>query len=332
MSGNAPIATVFGGAGFLGRYIVKRLADQGWRVRVACRRPHEAGFVRPYGFVGQVEPIQCNLRYPESVAAVLMGADAVVNCVGILNSVGDNDFEAVQEDGAETIARLAADEGITRAVHISAIGADASSGSAYARTKAAGEAAMQKYLPDVVILRPSILFGSEDEFFNKFAGMARMFPLLPVVAGETKFQPVFVDDVAAAAANAITQGAEPSVYELGGPEVKSFKALMELMLDTIMIKRPVVNLPLPIAKLQAGIFDTFQTLSFGLWENTLVTRDQVKLLTSGDNIVAADARGLADLGVSPTALDAVLESYLYRFRPEGQYTEMTRSARDLTNN
>ncbi|MFS4436649.1 complex I NDUFA9 subunit family protein [Paracoccaceae bacterium GXU_MW_L88] len=332
MDGNAPIAVVFGGSGFLGRYIVKRLADRGWRVRVATRRPHEAGFVRPYGYVGQVEPFQCNLRYPESVAAMMLGADAVVNCVGILNSFGKNDFESVQEEGAATIAELASKAGITRMVHVSAIGADAESESIYAQTKASGEAAVQKYMPSAVILRPSILFGAEDGFFNKFAGMARMMPVLPVTAADTKFQPVYVDDVAAAAVNAIIDGAKPGIYELGGPEIKSFRELMEQMLDVIMLKRPVINMPTGLMKIQAGVLDMAQKLSFGLFENTMITRDQITLLNSGDNVVAADMPGLTDLGVSPVAMETVLESYLYRFRKEGQYTEMTQSAKNLRQN
>ena len=193
------LVTIYGGSGFIGRYIARRMAKEGWRVRVAVRRPNEAIFVKTYGVVGQVEPVLCNIRDDASVASVMKGADAVVNCVGVLAEDGKNTFDAVQSEGPERIARLARAAGIMRMAHVSAIGADLESDSNYARTKAEGEAAILKHQPDAMILRPSIVFGSEDQFFNRFAGMARMAPVLPVVGAETQFQPVYVDDVAKAA-------------------------------------------------------------------------------------------------------------------------------------
>ena len=198
------LVTIYGGSGFIGRYIARRLAKEGWRVRVACRRPNEAMFVKPYGAVGQVEPVLCNIRDDDSVRAVMQGADAVVNCVGILAPVGPNRFDAVQHEGAERVARIAADEGITRMVQISAIGADADSASAYASSKGLGEEGVLAHQPGAVILRPSIVFGTEDQFFNRFASMARSGPVIPVVGANTRFQPVYVDDVAKAATMAVT--------------------------------------------------------------------------------------------------------------------------------
>ncbi|MCA8883755.1 MAG: complex I NDUFA9 subunit family protein [Rhodobacteraceae bacterium] len=322
------LVTVFGGSGFVGRYIVRRLAKEGWRVRVAVRRPNEAIFVKPYGVVGQVEPVFCNIRDDDSVRAVLGGADAVVNCVGILNELGKNSFDAVQADGAGRIARLAAEAGIARMVHLSAIGADAGSDSAYARTKAAGEAAVLQSQPDAMILRPSIVFGPEDGFFNRFASMSRLGPVLPVVGADTKFQPVYVDNVAEAAVMGVLGTAPGGVYELGGPDVASFRDLMGDMLKVIRRRRLVLNTPFWIASIMGSAFDLVQTLTVGLVENQMLTRDQVANLRH-DNVVSEGAKGLADLGIDPVACGAVLQDYLWRFRPTGQFEELTESARDL---
>jgi NADH dehydrogenase len=210
------LVTIFGGSGFVGRYITRRMAQAGWRVRVAVRRPNEAIFVKPYGTVGQVEPIGCNIRDDASVAAALSGADAVVNCVGILNEMGRNKFADVQAEGAARIARLATEHGVSNFVHISAIGADENGPSAYAVTKAQGEAAIQEHFPNAVILRPSIIFGSEDQFFNRFAQMAASLPVLPISGANSKFQPVYVDDVARAAVAGAMGQAPAGIYELGG--------------------------------------------------------------------------------------------------------------------
>lgn len=322
------LVTVFGGSGFVGRYIVQRLAKKGYRVRVAVRRPNEAIFVKPYGVVGQVEPVFCNIRDDASVQSVLGGADAVVNCVGILNAFGKNQFDSVQAEGAGRIARLAAEAGITRMVHLSAIGADTTSASAYAHTKAEGEAAVLTHQPDAVILRPSVVFGPEDGFFNRFASMAQMGPILPVVGAETRFQPVYVDNVAEAAVMGIEGEAEPGVYELGGPDTASFRTLMQDMLKVIRRKRLVLNIPFGVASLMGGAFDLLQSISFGLFENGMLTRDQVRNLRK-DNVVSDGARTLATLGITPVAYNAVLEDYLWRFRPTGQYEELTESAKDM---
>lgn len=321
------LVTIYGGSGFVGRYIARRMAKAGWRVRVAVRRPNEAMFVKPYGVVGQVEPVFCNIRDDASVAAVMTGADAVVNCVGILAEDGRNTFDAVQAEGAARIARIAAEQGVARMVHVSAIGADAASPSAYARTKAAGEAAVLAHMPNAMILRPSIIFGPEDQFFNRFAALSRLGPVLPVVGAETRFQPVYVDDVAQAAVKGVTGEASGGVYELGGPDVNTFRELMEQMLQVIRRRKLVFNIPFPVARLMALGFDALNFVSFGLIP-AQITRDQVKNLAR-DNVVPGGAKGLADLGIRPTALEAVLPEYLWRFRPSGQYEEIKESAKNL---
>lgn len=319
------LVTIYGGSGFVGRYIARRMAKAGWRVRVAVRRPNEALHVKPYGAVGQVEPVFCNIRDDASVRAVMQGAEAVVNCVGILVESGRNRFGAVQTEGAGRIARIAAEEGVARMVHVSAIGADANSASLYQQTKAAGEAAVLAHMPGAVILRPSVIFGHEDQFFNRFAGMARLSPFLPLVGPDTKFQPVYVDDVAAAAEAALTRDIEPGVYELGGPDVATFRALMQMMLAEIRRKRVLLRVPFVVAGVMGGALDLLQRLSFGLFTNGILTRDQVRNLRA-DNVVGADAPGLAELGVTPTPMTSVLPSYLWAHRPGGQYKAIQESA------
>ena len=322
------LVTIYGGSGFVGRYIARRMAKNGWRVRVACRRPNHAGFVRTYGTVGQVEPILCNIRDEASVRQALVGADAVINCVGILTENGKNKFADVQAEGAGRVAQLAAAEGVETLVQVSAIGADADSDSAYARTKAQGEAAVLDAFPNAVILRPSIVFGPEDEFFNRFASMSRLGPILPVVGADTKFQPVHVDDVARAAEMAALGQAAPGIYELGGPDVDTFRELMENMLGEIRRRRLIVNQPFWLARLIAGGFDLLETLTLGLFHNSVLTRDQVRNL-SRDNVVSEGARGFADLGITPISMEAVLPDYLWRYRPSGQYAAVKESAQNL---
>lgn len=324
----AQLVTIFGGSGFVGRYIARRLAQQGWRVRVAVRRPNEALFVRTYGAVGQVEPVLCNLRDEGSVRAALAGAEAAVNCVGVLVETGRNRFDAVQAEGAARVARLAAEAGVSRLVHLSAIGADAASDSAYARTKAEGEAAVLAAFPQAVILRPSVVFGPEDQMFNRFAEMARLSPVLPLVGAETRFQPVYVDDVAAAAVAAATGEAAPGVYELGGPEVMTLREMVAEMLKVIERRRLLIGLPFWYAAIWGWCFDMMQKISGGLMTNVILTRDQVRLLRH-DNVVSEGAKGFADLGIRPTAPAAVLPDYLYRFRPGGQYAAIHHSAENL---
>lgn len=325
-----PIVTIFGGSGFIGRYVAQRMARAGWRVRVAVRRPDEAGFVRTYGAVGQVEPIQANIRDEASTRAAIRGASAVVNCVGLLNESGKQTFAAVMIEGATRIARIAAEEGVPRLVQISAIGADPRSDSAYARAKGAAEAAVIAAVPGAYILRPSVVFGDGDGFFRKFAGLARVAPVLLIPNPNTKFQPVYVDDVAAAVEKVLTTDAAPGVYELGGPRVATLGRLVSEMLRVIRRRRWLFEMPGSLARLQAFGLDTTQKLSFGLINNSLLTRDQVRLLAK-DNVVAADARGFAQLGIEPTAMEAVLDSYLYVYRPHGQYDAIQESAERLWN-
>ena len=322
------LVTIFGGSGFVGRYIARRMAKEGWRVRVAVRRPNEALFVKPYGVPGQVEPMACNIRDDASVRAVIRGADAVVNCVGILNGLGKNSFDAVQAEGAGRVARIATAEGVGSLVHVSAIGADVASDSDYARTKGEGEAAVLAAFPAAVILRPSIIFGTEDGFFNRFAAMTRLGPVLPVVGAETRFQPVYVDDVAQAAVKGVLGQAAPGVYELGGPEVDTFRGLMGRMLKIVQRRRAVVNVPFFLARIMGFGFDMIQAVTLGLIENKMLTRDQVRNLAR-DNVVAPGAKGLADLGINPTAMEAVLPDYLWAYRPSGQFAAIKDSAKNL---
>ncbi|NBO21139.1 MAG: complex I NDUFA9 subunit family protein [Rhodobacteraceae bacterium] len=322
------LVTIYGGSGFVGRYVARRMAKAGWRVRVAVRHPNDALFVKPYGAVGQVEPVACNIRDDASVRAVMQGADAVINCVGILAPAGRNSFAAVQADGAARIARIAAEIGVERLVHVSAIGADAASASAYQRSKAAGEAAVQAAFPRAVILRPSVIFGPEDQFFNRFGEMARKSPILPLVGAKTLFQPVYVDDVAQAAVLAATGAAAPGIYELGGPDVVSFRDLMVEMLQIIRRRRIILSLPFFVGAIIGTLGDVVQAASGGLLRNTTLTADQVRNLRQ-NNIVSPQAKGFAQLGIVPVAAGAVLGEYLWRYRPSGQYAAIKESAKHL---
>ncbi len=322
------LVTIYGGSGFVGRYIARRMAKEGWRVRVAVRRPNEALFVKPYGTVGQVEPVFCNIRDDASVRMAMLGADAVVNCVGTFDRGGKNNFIAVQSEGAGRIARIASTLKVGQMVHISAIGADPEGASLYAQSKGAGEATVVAAFPSAVILRPSVIFGNEDAFFNRFAGMSRLGPILPVVGGATKFQPVFVDDVAAAAVRGVIGQASPGVYELGGPDIDSFKGLMGRMLAVIQRRRLVLNVPFFVARIMATLLDFGSVATGGLIKNGLLTRDQVTSLGS-DNVVGAGARTLADLGITATPMEAVIPEYLWRYRPSGQYAAIKDSAKNL---
>jgi len=318
------LVTIYGGSGFVGRYIAQRMARAGWRVRVAVRRPNEAMHVKPYGVVGQVEPVFCNIRDDDSVRAVMHGADAAINCVGTFDRSGRNNFDAVQNEGAARIARVAAEEGVSRLVHISAIGADPEGASLYAQSKGRGEQAILAQFPDAVILRPSVIFGPEDAFFNRFAAMTRLGPVLPVVGAKTRFQPVYVDNVAEAAAKGALGQAAPGIYELGGPDVNTFRELMQQMLGVIRRRRLIVNIPFWIARIMGWGMEMVQTITLGLVP-AQITRDQVTSLRS-DNVVSEGAKGLEDLGIAPVALEAVLPDYLWRFRPGGQYSAMQESA------
>lgn len=310
------LVTVFGGSGFLGRHVVRALARRNYRVRVAVRRPDLAGHLQPLGSVGQIKAVQANLRYRWSVDRAVQGADAVINLVGILAPSGAQTFDAVQAFGARAIAEACRAAGVDRLVHVSAIGADAGSASAYARTKAAGEAAVFETVPGAVVLRPSIVFGPEDDFFNRFAEMARFAPALPLIGGgRTRFQPVFVGDVAEAVARAVDGAVEGGkVYELGGPEVKSFRECLELVCRETGRRRALVSVPFPVAELGAKLT--------GWLPGAPLTADQVELLKS-DNVVSAAAeaegRTLEGIGIAPRTLAAILPTYLYRYMPKGQY-------------
>lgn len=326
----AKLVTIFGGSGFVGRYIARRMAKDGWRVRVAVRRPNEALFVKPYGVVGQVEPILANIRDDDSVRAAIRGADAVVNCVGTFDVGGKNNFQAVQNEGAARISRIAAEDGVENFVHVSAIGADVEGASLYARSKGQGEAAVLEAFPNAMILRPSVIFGPEDNFFNRFAGMTRTSPALPVAGADTRFQPVYVDDVAQAAQLGV-RGDAHGIYELGGPDAETFRELMERMLGVIRRRRLIVNIPFFVAGIMGFSFDLLSKLTGGLFHNGILTRDQVRSLHS-DNVVADDAQTLADLGIQATAMDAVLEDYLWPYRPSGQFSNIKESAKNLREN
>ncbi|MDB5593138.1 MAG: hypothetical protein JWM36_99 [Hyphomicrobiales bacterium] len=319
------LVTVFGGTGFIGRHVVRALARQGWRIRVAARRPNLAGHLQPIGRVGQIHAVQANLRYPASVAAALRGADAVVNLVGILTETGRQRFDAVQAFGARAVARAAREAGVTSLVQMSALGADPQSDSDYARSKAAGEAAAFEFFPGATVLRPSLVFGPEDSFFNRFAALARMSPVLPLIGGgETRFQPVFVGDVAQVVAMALAGETRPgTVYELGGPEVKSFRELMEFVCATTGRKRLLVPVPFGAAHYMALGTEIASKLSLGLYPDMLLTtRDQVRLLKR-DNVVSeqalAEGRTLGALHLQAEAIESIVPTYLYRFRKAGQF-------------
>jgi uncharacterized protein YbjT (DUF2867 family) len=309
------LITVFGGSGFLGRHLVRALAKRHYRIRVAVRRPDLANHLQPLGRVGQIHAVQANVRYPRSVEAAARDADVVVNLTGILFERGRQRFDTVQSFGAEQVALAAAAHG-ARMIHISAIGADENSASGYARSKALGENAVRAAMPGANVFRPSIMFGPEDEFFNKFAAMARIFPALPLIGGgETKFQPVFIGDVAEAIARAVDGNAKSgTTYEIGGPEVRTFKQLMEYVLAVTQRRRLLVPLPFALAKLQARFLQFLP--------KPPLTPDQVELLRS-DKVVSETAsregRTLKGLGIDPTAMETVVPTYLWRFRKAGQF-------------
>jgi NADH dehydrogenase len=316
------LVTVFGGSGFVGSQIVRALARRGLRVRVAVRRPGRAYRLPMLGDVGQIEIVQANVRDAPSVDRALTDADACVNAVGVLFESGAQSFGAVHVEAAAGIARAAAARGIGRFAHISAIGADANGGAAYARTKAQGEATVRQIIPGAVVLRPSVVFGPADAFFNRFASMAVMSPFLPLIGGgATRFQPVFVGDVAQACASALT-GARSATYELGGPAVYTFEQLMRLTLAVIERRRLLVKVSFGAATTLGKVGDLIAKT--GLMAPPITT-DQVELLRE-DNVVGPGAAGLADLGVAATAVEAIIPTYLYRYRKGGQYAEATQAA------
>jgi uncharacterized protein YbjT (DUF2867 family) len=311
------IVTLIGGSGFVGRHIARALAKRGYRIRVGCRRPDLAGHVQPLGTPGQIMPIQVNVRYPASLAAACDGAYAVINLTGVLSSSGAQSFEAVHVFGAEACAKAARTAKASVFIQMSALGADVNSASEYARSKGQGEVRAKAAFPGAVILRPSIVFGPEDNFFNQFANMSRLAPALPLIGGGvTKFTPVFVGDVAEAVAKLIDAGeATGKTYELGGPEVFTFKQLLEFTLDTIGRKRLLLPLPWPVAKVLGTVL--------GVMPGAPLTADQVELLKT-DNVVSdaatREGRDLSGLGITPSSIQGIVPSYLYRFRKAGQFT------------
>ncbi|MDX5592154.1 complex I NDUFA9 subunit family protein [Pseudovibrio sp. SPO723] len=313
---NGKLVTVFGGSGFLGRHIIRALALRGYRVRAAVRRPENAEHLQPLGVVGQIMPVQANIRNRESVENAMRGSDAVINLVGILHESGKQTFEAIQASGAKNIADACAALDMNRVIHVSAIGADANSKSAYARSKAAGENAFRAAVPDTIIFRPSVVFGPEDDFFNRFGAMSRIAPALPLVGGgKTKFQPVFVGDVAEAIAKAVEgEVARGTTYELGGPEVASFRECLELMLKIIRRRRMLGSLSFGLARFKARFLQ--------ILPNPPLTVDQVELLRT-DNVVSAQAiaegRTLEGLGINAHSMEAILPSYMEQYMPHGQY-------------
>lgn len=310
--------TVFGGSGFIGRHLVRKLAERGWRVRIACRNPDDALPLKTAGAVGQIVPTLCNIQSRTLVDAAVAGSDIVINLVGILAEGGRQKFDALQADGARRVASAAHQAGVKQMVQVSAIGAVEGSESAYARSKAAGEAAVRTAFPEATILRPSIVFGPDDGFFNLFGELGRYSPFLPLIGGgHTKFQPVYVGDVVAAImASLDNEEAAGKTYELGGPEVVSFKRCLEIVAEQTNRPKPLVTIPWGIAKLQGRIL--------GMLPQPLLTVDQVTQLKV-DNVVSADAPTLADLGITPTPMAVILPTYMHRFRPGGRFADKKRA-------
>lgn len=308
----AKVITLFGGSGFVGRYIVRRLAKQGHVLRIAVRHPQRASFLKPLGDVGQITPMATDVTAEASVARAVDGADQVVNLVATLFDKGRQGFAGLHVEAPERIARLSAAAGVGDFLHFSALGADPQSDSDYARSKAAGEEALRGVFPQAVVFRPSIIVGPEDGFFNRFGAMARLAPALPLIdGGKSRFQPVYVDDVAAAAAKVLSDPAcRGRTFELGGPRVYSFKALMELLLKTIHRRRLLLPVPGALMKLPAAVME--------LLPQPPLTRDQIRLL-GHDNVVSDAADGFAALGLEPTAIEAMLPTYLDRYRPGGRF-------------
>jgi NADH dehydrogenase len=304
------LVTVFGGAGFIGRHIVQRLAAAGHSIRIAGRDTERAARLCTMGGIGQITPFAASVTDEVSSARAVAGADIVINLVGILFESRAGDFQRIQAEGAGRVARLAAAAGAKQFLHLSAIGADAGSPSLYAQTKAAGEAAVLAAFPGAIILRPSVVFGPDDQFFNRFAGLAAMLPFMPMVAGDTRFQPVYVGDVADAAMAVLSDpSAAGKVFELGGPRVMSMRQVLRYILDVTGRRRPMIALPEGFVRLQARLGELLPTPP--------LTRDQLILLGK-DNVVSPDASGFQALGIEPKAVEAIVPAYLARFRQGGQ--------------
>ncbi len=318
MAANPGLVTVFGASGFLGRYVVRALTARGWRVRAAVRNPHTAHELKVVGDVGQVQLMQANLRFPASVARAVEGSDAVINLVGVLFESGRQTFEALHVGGPDVIGEACAAAGITNVASVSAIGANVDSKSDYARTKGEGEAALREHVPTADILRPSILFGPEDDFFNRFAGLTSFAPALPLIGGgKTTFQPVYVEDVANAVAVSVTQGSTGETFELGGPNTYTFKELLQFILETVDKKRILAPIPWFAANMMGFGGEMSGALPF---VKPFLTRDQVENLKV-DNVVSDDAKGFEALGIRPETIEAIVPTYLSKYRKYGQFYE-----------
>lgn len=316
MNNSDKLITLIGGSGFVGRHVVRSLAKRGYRIRVACRRPDLAGHVVPLGVPGQIVPVQANVRYPASIAAACDGAFAVVNLSAVFSNSGAQTYDAVHVFGAEAVAKAAKASKAQVFIHLSGLGADQPSTSNYVKSRGVGEAKARAAFPNVMILRPSIVFGPEDTFFNKFAAMARFSPALPLIGANTKFQPVFVGDVAEAVATLIDRGvSDGKAYELGGPEQKTFRELLQYVLAVTQRKRLLLPLPFPVATVIGAVA--------GILPKAPITMDQVEMLKLDNTVSAAaiaEGRTLEGLGIMPRRIDAIVPSYLYRFRKAGQFT------------
>jgi len=310
------LVTIFGGSGFLGRHMVRALANDGWRIRVAVRRPNNASFLTPMGRVGQIQLVKANVHDEAAVGAALKGAEAAINLVGILYQSGSQRFDAMHVEAAERIAGRAAALGVKRLLHVSALGVERNERSRYAQTKALGETRVREAYPGATIFRPSVVFGPEDDFFNKFAWLARLSPALPLIGGgRTKFQPVFVGDVARAAVKALDdQSTAGKTYELGGPEIMTLKEIMELVLKETRRNRILLPIPFGLARVKA--------VALGLLPKPLLTLDQVRLLET-DNVVSEGAGTFRELGIAPEGAEGIIPSYLWRFRKHGEFEPAT---------
>jgi NADH dehydrogenase len=306
------LVTLFGGSGFLGRHMVRALANDGWRIRVAVRRPNNALYLKPMGRVGQIQIVKANVHDEDAVRAALKGADAAINLVAVLYQSGNQRFESLHVEAADRIARVASEMGVGRLLHVSGLGVDRNERSRYAQTKVLGEAKVREAFPGATIFRPSIVFGPEDDLFNKFAWLARLSPVLPLIGGGgTKFQPVFVGDVARATVKVLGDAASAGkTYELGGPETLTLKQIMELVLKETRRKRILLPVPFGLARAKA--------VFLGLLPKPLLTVDQVRLLET-DNVVSEGALTFRDLGIVPEAAGGIVPSYLWRFRKHGEF-------------
>ncbi len=326
LQATSPIATIFGGSGFVGKYVVRRLVKAGWRVRVAVRNPNQALFLKTYGEVGQVEVLKCSIFDQDDLISCMSGSTLVINSVaGVLNETSRNLFKKYYIEGPELIAKQCSKLQVKKFIHISAIGANANSESLYASTKATGEEKVRENFKNAAVVRPSLIFGYEDRFFNRYASMALLSPFLPIIGSNTKFQPVYVDDIALAIEKIISRKNIQGVFELGGPEVLTFKSLIKKMLFVIRRKRIILNIPFNLARFIATITQLINKGTLGLAPLPF-TQDNV-LQLQVDNVVSGQTKSFKELGIKPQNIDTIIPLYLFSYRPHGQYNEITQSAK-----